>query len=50
MNFGGTGWIIEPEDGNVMGTTSENAPFLTLETDTGLAEKAKHTYPRYVEA
>ncbi len=49
MNFGGTGWIIEPEDGNVMGTTSENEPFLTMEIDISLAEKAKNTYPRYVE-
>jgi len=49
MDFGGTGWIIEPEDGNVMGTTSEQDPFLTLEIDIDLAEKAKSTYPRYVE-
>lgn len=49
MDFGGTGWIIEPEDGNVMGTTSEKDPFLTLEIDISLAEKAKSTYPRYVE-
>ncbi|MCG8618384.1 MAG: carbon-nitrogen hydrolase family protein [Desulfobacterales bacterium] len=47
--FGGTGWIIEPEDGNVLGTTSENDPFLTLDIDISAAEKAKTTYPRYVE-
>ncbi len=49
INFGGTSWIIEPEDGKVMGTTSEKEPFLTLEIDLSLAEKAKSTYPRYVE-
>jgi len=49
MNFGGTGWIIEPEDGNVMGTTFEKEPFLTMEIDISLAENAKKTYPRYVE-
>ena len=49
IDFGGTGWIIEPENGNVMGTTSETDPFLTLEIDPGLAEKAKTTYPRYIE-
>ncbi len=49
MNFGGTGWVIEPEEGFVMGTTSEKTPFLTLEIDISLAEKAKSTYPRYVE-
>lgn len=49
INFGGTGWIIEPGEGNVMGMTSEKEPFLTLEIDLSLAEKAKDTYPRYVE-
>ncbi len=49
MDFGGTGWIIEPEEGFVMGTTSEKDPFLTLAIDIGLSEKAKSTYPRYVE-
>lgn len=49
MNFGGTGWITEPEEGFVMGTTSEDDPFLTLEIDISLAEQAKRTYPRYVE-
>lgn len=49
MNFGGTGWIIEPEEGFVMGTTSQKAPFLTLKIDLGQAEAAKSTYPRYVE-
>ena len=48
MNFGGTGWIIEPEEGFVMGTTSETEPFLTLEIDITSAEEAKLTYPRYV--
>ncbi len=49
MNFGGTGWIIEPEEGFVMGRTSEKEPFLTLEIDISQAEKAKVTYPRYVK-
>ncbi len=48
MNWGGGGWIIEPEDGRVLGTTSREQPFLTLEIDLGVAEAAKLTYPRYV--
>lgn len=46
--FGGSGWVIEPEEGNVLGVTSRDQPFLTLEIDLEKAEKAKGTYPRYV--
>ena len=48
IEFGGAGWIIEPEEGNVLGVTSRDQPFLTLEIDLEKAEKAKRTYPRYV--
>ena len=48
LRFGGTGWIIEPEEGEVLGLTSRNHPFLTLEIDLSKAQKAKQTYPRYV--
>jgi N-carbamoylputrescine amidase len=48
IEFGGTGWIIEPEEGNVLGVTSPNKPFLTVEIDLEVADKAKRTYPRYV--
>lgn len=47
-DWAGTGWIIEPEEGQVLGTTSRKAPFLTLDIDLGVAEAAKQTYPRYV--
>lgn len=43
--WGGSGWIIEP-DGEVLGVTSFEQPFLTLELDPALAEAAKLTYPR----
>lgn len=46
--WGGQGWIIEPDQGAVLGTTTPDAPFLTLEIDMQAAELAKHTYPRYV--
>jgi N-carbamoylputrescine amidase len=47
-DFAGVGWIIEPEEGKVMGLTTSENPFLTLDIDLAMAEKAKHTYPRYV--
>jgi N-carbamoylputrescine amidase len=46
--WGGTGWIIEPEEGEVLGVTSNGHPFLTLEIDLNVAKIAKGTYPRYV--
>jgi N-carbamoylputrescine amidase len=48
IDFGGKGWIIEPEGGDVLGVTSQEKPFLTLEIDLQRAETAKTTYPRYV--
>ena len=48
-NFGGTGWIIEPERGEVLGTTSLNQEFLTIDIDINDAKNAKTTYPRYVK-
>jgi len=46
--FAGMGWIIEPEAGEVLGTTTPAKPFLTLEIDLSYADAAKQTYPRYV--
>jgi len=46
--WGGAGWIIEPEEGDVLGVTSNEVPFLTLEIELGLADAAKSTYPRYI--
>ena len=48
IEFGGSGWIIEPEEGTVLGITSKEQPFLSLEIDLKIAEKSKFTYPRYV--
>lgn len=47
LTFGGCGWIVGPE-GDVLGTTSEAQPFLTLDINIRQAESAKQTYPRYV--
>ena len=45
--FGGQGWIIAP-NGGVLGVTSDDRPFVTVELDLSEAERAKQTYPRYV--
>ena len=47
IHFGGQGWIIDP-DGIVLGLTSHEQPFLTVDMDLAAAERAKQTYPRYV--
>jgi N-carbamoylputrescine amidase len=44
---GGVSWIIDP-DGELLGATTVQKPFLTLDLDLSLAEQAKRTYPRYV--
>jgi N-carbamoylputrescine amidase len=47
-DYAGVGWIIEPGEGKVLGLTSSEQPFLTLDIDLGEADRAKKTYPRYV--
>lgn len=43
--FGGHGWVVDP-NGEVLGLTSKERPFLTVEIDRNQARKAKSTYPR----
>jgi N-carbamoylputrescine amidase len=47
-DLGGQGWIVGP-NGKVLGITSHEHPYLTLDLDLTKAEKAKETYPRYVK-
>ena len=47
---GGTGWIVEPAEGDVLGVTSRDRPFFTADIDLTVARNAKHTYPRYVKS
>jgi N-carbamoylputrescine amidase len=47
QEFGGQGWVIGP-DGEVLGATSRQDPFVTVEIDPSESERAKLTYPRYV--
>ena len=49
FKWGGTGWIIEPEEGEVLGLTCRENPFVTQNIDLEIANKAKKTYPRYVK-
>lgn len=48
LQFGGQAWVVDP-DGQVLGLTSPDSPFLTVEIDLQAAQSAKQTYPRYVE-
>jgi len=47
-DLGGQGWIVGP-NGKVLGLTSLEKPFLTLDLDLQKSENAKRTYPRYVK-
>jgi N-carbamoylputrescine amidase len=49
FEWGGHGWVIEPEEGDVLGVTSPDEPFLTVDINLEVAVRAKSTYPRYVE-
>lgn len=45
--FGGRGWIVNP-NGDVLGLTSRDEPFVTVDIDLNQAEQAKDAYPQYV--
>lgn len=47
-NLGGQGWIVDP-DGDVLAVTSPDQPFVTVRIDIKQAERAKYTYPRYIQ-
>jgi predicted amidohydrolase len=49
-HWGGSGWVAEPGEGNLLGVTSPDAPFFSVDIDPKVAEAAKQTYPRYVKA
>ena len=49
MCWAGNGWIIEPEEGQVLAVTSPSEPFITVDIDLRIADHAKNTYPRYVQ-
>ena len=48
FNWGGTGWICQPMDGKLLGATSKEIPFLTVDIDLAKSKQAKNDYPIYV--
>ena len=46
-NLGGLAWVVDPE-GNILATTDENTPFVTVEVDLEYSRRSKSAYPRYV--
>lgn len=49
FNWGGTGWICQPMDGTLLGVTSNDSPFLTIDIDLAKSKQAKKEYPIYVK-
>ena len=47
--FAGRSWLVSPE-GEILGETCADAPFLTIEIDLEDAARAKRTYPRNLAA
>ena len=45
LEFGGMGWVTGP-DGEVLGVTTPENRFITVDVDQELAAKAKKSYPR----
>jgi len=46
--YGGQGWILAP-NGEILGLTSRQQPFITADIDLVAADHAKKTYPRYID-
>jgi len=44
---GGVGWIISP-DGDILASTTPDAPFATVSIDLSASAAARDSYPRYV--
>ena len=49
FHWGGTGWICQPMDGALLGKTTQEVPFLTLDIDLNKSKLAKKEYPIYVK-
>ncbi|HMG68309.1 MAG TPA: carbon-nitrogen hydrolase family protein [Chitinophagaceae bacterium] len=49
FQWGGSGWIAEPMNGNLLCTTSPSEKFMTREIDINKSRSAKNEYPLYVK-
>ena len=48
FKWGGNGWIAEPVTGNLLGVTSNEKKFITIDIDINKSRIAKTEYPLYV--
>jgi N-carbamoylputrescine amidase len=48
LAMGGQGWVVGP-DAEILGVTSQDQKFVTVDIDPQKADRAKKTYPRYVK-
>ena len=48
FEWGGTGWICSPITGELLGTTSAENPYVTIDIDLEQSKLAKKEYPLYV--
>jgi predicted amidohydrolase len=46
FEFAGRGWIYEPKEGELLGMTTSEEPFLTIDINLNEAKEAKNIYPR----
>jgi len=49
FQWGGSGWIAEPINGNLLGITTSHEKFITMEIDVTKSRAAKNEYPLYVK-
>lgn len=49
FSWGGTGWISQPMDGALLGVTTDEFPFVTVDIDIEKSKHAKTDYPLYVD-
>ncbi|HEY2720784.1 MAG TPA: carbon-nitrogen hydrolase family protein [Chitinophagaceae bacterium] len=49
FRWGGTGWIMEPATGDMLGITTQQEKFFSIGIDLEKSRKAKHEYPLYVK-
>lgn len=49
FQWGGNGWVSEPMTGNLLGVTSPQKKFLTVDIDISKSNGAKNEYPLYVK-
>ena len=48
FDWGGTAWISQPMDGQLLGKTTDESPFITIDVDLQKSKIAKSDYPLYV--